>query len=528
MTETQNPPPGPPPGPRVGVDREHLRNYERLTRSTTDRKVAGVAGGLGRHLNVDPTVLRVLFVVLCFFGGAGFLLYGAAWLLVPEDGATEGKIATSPATRNGLLIAAGVVAVLILLGNSWNGVGFPWPVLIVGHRRAGLRAGARPAAVGPGGSAGRRTRPCRARPPREQAAGPARAGLGPAGRGPGRQRRRRAPAAVAGDPAAGAGVPAAVPQARTAAVRADARAGRGRPRGAGSLRRRRRHGGRHRLPRPGAGRRRRDARGRRLRRTRRRADPARSGRGLHPRGDLRGRRLPRPRLPRRPADLGRPRDRRPGALDATTSRSGRAVVDLSEVREPRGPRRPHDRGRRPGRRAGGRAARRRPQRRRPRTSTVPARSTCRTTARAASTPTSTASTAPAPRPSPSTPSCPPATSTSGAPDERRHPHLPPAQRRLPRGRPGLPGHRRRLGAAHQRGRRHRPGAVADPGGARRRRRRSAWSPSPPRAIEPARRHERTTSRPRADPEPDPSGTPTPIPTPTRPPSPPPALEGDDR
>lgn len=132
MTETQNPPPGPPPGPRVGVDREHLRSYERLTRSTTDRKVAGVAGGLGRHLNVDPTVLRVLFVVLCFFGGAGFLLYGAAWLLVPEDGATEGKIATSPATRNGLLIAAGVVAMLILLGNSWHGVGFPWPVLIVG------------------------------------------------------------------------------------------------------------------------------------------------------------------------------------------------------------------------------------------------------------------------------------------------------------------------------------------------------------------------------------------------------------
>jgi phage shock protein PspC (stress-responsive transcriptional regulator) len=132
MTETQNPPPGPPPGPSTGVDREHLRNYERLTRSTTDRKVAGVAGGLGRHLNIDPTVLRVLFVVLCFFGGAGFLLYGAAWLLVPEDGATQGKISTSPATRNGLLIAAGVVAALILLGNSWNGVGFPWPVLIVG------------------------------------------------------------------------------------------------------------------------------------------------------------------------------------------------------------------------------------------------------------------------------------------------------------------------------------------------------------------------------------------------------------
>jgi phage shock protein PspC (stress-responsive transcriptional regulator) len=127
MTETQNPPP-----PAPGVDRHNLRNYERLTRSTTDRKVAGVAGGLGRHLNVDPTVLRVVFVVLCFFGGAGLLLYGVAWLLVPEDGAEHGTISTSPGTRNGLLIVAGLVAVLILLGNSWNGLDFPWPLFVVG------------------------------------------------------------------------------------------------------------------------------------------------------------------------------------------------------------------------------------------------------------------------------------------------------------------------------------------------------------------------------------------------------------
>ena len=56
---------------RPGVAAENLRNYERLHRSATDRKIAGVAGGLGRHLNIDPTVLRVLFVVLALFGGAG-------------------------------------------------------------------------------------------------------------------------------------------------------------------------------------------------------------------------------------------------------------------------------------------------------------------------------------------------------------------------------------------------------------------------------------------------------------------------
>jgi phage shock protein PspC (stress-responsive transcriptional regulator) len=125
-------PPHDPTSPQPGIDRANLRNYERLHRSVADRKIAGVAGGLGRHLNIDPTILRVLFVVLCFFGGAGFLLYGAAWLLVPEDGQAQGKVATSPATRNALLIAAGVIAALLLLGDSWNGVGFPWPVMLVG------------------------------------------------------------------------------------------------------------------------------------------------------------------------------------------------------------------------------------------------------------------------------------------------------------------------------------------------------------------------------------------------------------
>lgn len=115
-----------------GVDRQNLRNYEQLRRSLTDRKVAGVAGGLGRHLNIDPTILRVLFVVLCFFGGAGFVAYGAAWLLVPEDGRNDGKVSMSDTTRNGVLIAVGVVAALLVLGDSWNGIGVPWPLVLVG------------------------------------------------------------------------------------------------------------------------------------------------------------------------------------------------------------------------------------------------------------------------------------------------------------------------------------------------------------------------------------------------------------
>lgn len=117
--------------PTRHIDTDHLRDYRTLRRSVTDRKVAGVAGGLGRHLNIDPTILRVAFVVLCFFGGAGFVLYGAAWLLVPEDGKAQSVAKTGEGTRNVLLIIAAVFAGLLFLGDSWGGFGFPWPLAII-------------------------------------------------------------------------------------------------------------------------------------------------------------------------------------------------------------------------------------------------------------------------------------------------------------------------------------------------------------------------------------------------------------
>ncbi|MGI8900236.1 MAG: PspC domain-containing protein [Nocardioides sp.] len=142
MTETQTPPDGPTASgqpseqgpPPTGVATDKLRDYEQLRRSLTDRKIAGVAGGLGRHLNIDPTVLRVLLVVLVFFGGAGIVLYGVAWLVVPEERTENAVVRTNPATRNALLIVAAVVAALLLLGDTWGGWGgaFPWPIAIVG------------------------------------------------------------------------------------------------------------------------------------------------------------------------------------------------------------------------------------------------------------------------------------------------------------------------------------------------------------------------------------------------------------
>jgi phage shock protein PspC (stress-responsive transcriptional regulator) len=122
--------PGPHEGPRT--TRDEVRDLGRLRRSTTDRKIAGVAGGLGRHLDVDPLLLRVALVVLVFFGGAGLLIYGACWLLVPEDDGSEPAIALDERTRTVALVIVGVVAAAALVGDSWGFIGFPWQVAVIG------------------------------------------------------------------------------------------------------------------------------------------------------------------------------------------------------------------------------------------------------------------------------------------------------------------------------------------------------------------------------------------------------------
>ena len=121
---------GPDDGPRV--TRDEVRDLGRLRRSRHDRKIAGVAGGLARHLDVDPIILRVALVVLIFFGGAGLLIYGAAWLLVPEEDTNEAKLRLDERSRAVALIIVGAIAALAVIGDSMGDWGFPWPLAILG------------------------------------------------------------------------------------------------------------------------------------------------------------------------------------------------------------------------------------------------------------------------------------------------------------------------------------------------------------------------------------------------------------
>jgi phage shock protein PspC (stress-responsive transcriptional regulator) len=73
---------------QLGPERTALR------RTFGDRMVGGVAAGLARYLGVDPTIVRVGFVVLTLIGGAGIPLYLAGLLLIPDEGSDQ-SIASS-------------------------------------------------------------------------------------------------------------------------------------------------------------------------------------------------------------------------------------------------------------------------------------------------------------------------------------------------------------------------------------------------------------------------------------------------
>lgn len=126
--DTQIPPPGPDSGPRVSWD--DVKDLGRLRRVVVDRRVAGVAGGIARHLDIDPLLVRVGFVVLAFFGGVGLLLYFALWLLVPEDGKDWAVVKLDRRSRAVALVVIGFLALVLLVSHGWWGDPGPFLFLV--------------------------------------------------------------------------------------------------------------------------------------------------------------------------------------------------------------------------------------------------------------------------------------------------------------------------------------------------------------------------------------------------------------
>ena len=61
---------------------------KKLTRSTSDRWIAGICGGIGEYLEIDPNVIRVIWVIVTVLTGfiAGIIIYILLWIILPEQG----------------------------------------------------------------------------------------------------------------------------------------------------------------------------------------------------------------------------------------------------------------------------------------------------------------------------------------------------------------------------------------------------------------------------------------------------------
>jgi phage shock protein PspC (stress-responsive transcriptional regulator) len=128
MNDTTTSPPSEPPAPAPSP--------RRITRPRDDRLIAGVASGIARHFDVDPWLVRIILLVLIPFGGVGFLLYLAGWLLLPEEGDPDSLAGSwlsglrgSSAWLGVILIAVAVV--WLLASTELISAGLAWAVALL-------------------------------------------------------------------------------------------------------------------------------------------------------------------------------------------------------------------------------------------------------------------------------------------------------------------------------------------------------------------------------------------------------------
>jgi phage shock protein C len=92
---------------------EHERHV--LRKSRADRILAGVCGGLARYFGIDPTVVRLTFVLLAVAGGGGILIYLVAMILMPEEEPGE-RVGGPPGGQRREALTFFVGAGLVALG----------------------------------------------------------------------------------------------------------------------------------------------------------------------------------------------------------------------------------------------------------------------------------------------------------------------------------------------------------------------------------------------------------------------------
>jgi phage shock protein PspC (stress-responsive transcriptional regulator) len=111
----------------------------KLVRPTEGRHVAGVAAGLGAYFDINPLVYRIAFAALSLLGGTGIVLYGIAWLVIPDESRGESIVAEAVKKQRGrpwFVVGVGLIAFSLLCGiaaGGWSAPDLAWiPTLAIG------------------------------------------------------------------------------------------------------------------------------------------------------------------------------------------------------------------------------------------------------------------------------------------------------------------------------------------------------------------------------------------------------------
>jgi len=92
--------------------------YRRLYRSRRDRVIGGVCGGLADYLNVDVTIIRIIWLLAVLFGGGGLVAYLIAWIIVPGEPGTflpSGEDDAADAASRQTARTFGIILIVIAL-----------------------------------------------------------------------------------------------------------------------------------------------------------------------------------------------------------------------------------------------------------------------------------------------------------------------------------------------------------------------------------------------------------------------------
>jgi signal transduction histidine kinase len=115
-------------------------SFPRLRRSDDDRVVAGVCAGIAEQIGVDPTLVRLIFTLLALAGGAGIVLYGAAWLTMSGYGwaALVAVVVAAGLALRALGLSSDASAALVLIGGG---------LAVIWHRGGTLRRDGGPLSI---------------------------------------------------------------------------------------------------------------------------------------------------------------------------------------------------------------------------------------------------------------------------------------------------------------------------------------------------------------------------------------------